>query len=134
MISNGEKREAKSEGRQRQWHYLAVKEFSAILREITYKNNDDFYYLIFFHSFRTKNKPESYKRIYIPKSEDIPSGFSNSTIPSFRSIENKHDVYRGKDCMKKFRKFLIEHALKVINFNKRKVKLLTKALIFGRKY
>ena len=35
-------------------------------------------------------------------SKHIPSGFSMSTISSFRSIENKHDVYRGKDCMKKF--------------------------------
>ena len=35
-------------------------------------------------------------------SEYIPSGFSMSTISSFRSIENNHDVYRGKDCMKKF--------------------------------
>ena len=23
-----------------------------------------------------------------------------STVSSFRSIENKHDVYKGKDCMK----------------------------------
>ena len=29
-------------------------------------------------------------------SEHIPFGFSMSTI-SFRSIENNHDVYRGKD-------------------------------------
>ena len=35
-------------------------------------------------------------------SEHIPSGFSMSKISSFRSIENKHDLYRGKDCMKKF--------------------------------
>ena len=35
-------------------------------------------------------------------SEHIPSGFSMSTISSFRSIENNHDVYRGKDCMKRF--------------------------------
>ena len=35
-------------------------------------------------------------------SKHIPSGFSISTISSFRSTENKHDVYRGKDCMKKF--------------------------------
>ena len=34
--------------------------------------------------------------------EHIPSGFSMSAISSFRSKENKHDVYRGKDCMKKF--------------------------------
>ena len=27
----------------------------------------------------------------------IPSGFSMSTISSFRIIESKHDLYRGKD-------------------------------------
>ena len=30
-------------------------------------------------------------------SEHIPSRFSMSTISSFKSIENKHDVYSGKD-------------------------------------
>ena len=45
---------------------------------------------------------------------------------SFRSIENKHDVYRSKDCMKKFRKFVIEHAIEIINFKKKKMKLLAK--------
>ena len=39
-------------------------------------------------------------------SEHIPSGFSMSTISSCKTIENKHDVYRGKDCMKKFCEFL----------------------------
>ena len=34
-------------------------------------------------------------------SEHIPSAFSMSTISSFRRIENKHSVYRDKDCMKK---------------------------------
>ena len=29
--------------------------------------------------------------------EHIPSGFSMSTISPFKSTENKHDVYRGKD-------------------------------------
>ena len=47
-------------------------------------------------------------------------GFSMSTISSFRSIENKHDVYRGKDCMKKFCESLREHAMKIINFKKKK--------------
>ena len=27
----------------------------------------------------------------------VPSGFSMSTISSFKSIENDHNVYRGKD-------------------------------------
>ena len=44
-----------------------------------------------------------------------------STISSFRSIENKHDVYRGKDCMKKFYEFLRQHAMKIINFKKKKL-------------
>ena len=48
--------------------------------------------------------------------EHIPSVFSMSIILSFTSIENKHDVYRGKDCMKKFCKFLREHTFKTINF------------------
>ena len=39
-------------------------------------------------------------------SKHTSSGFSLSTICSFRSIENKHDVYRGKDCIKKFCEFL----------------------------
>ena len=42
-----------------------------------------------------------------------------STISLFKSIENKHGVYRGKDCMKKFCKFLRKHG-------KKKMKLLTK--------
>ena len=40
-------------------------------------------------------------------SKHIRSGFSMSAISSFRSIEeNKHDIYRGKYRMKKFREFL----------------------------
>ena len=45
-------------------------------------------------------------------------------ISSFRSIENKHDVYRGKACMKTFCKLLRERAMKIINF--KKLKLLSK--------
>ena len=38
-------------------------------------------------------------------SKHIPSGFSMSTISSFRSVQNKHDVYRDKDCLKRFCEF-----------------------------
>ena len=31
-------------------------------------------------------------------SKQISSGFSMSTISSFKDKENKHDVYRDKDC------------------------------------
>ena len=49
-----------------------------------------------------------------------------SAISSVRSIENKLDVYRGKDCMKKFCEFIREHATKIINFKRKTIKLLTK--------
>ena len=42
-----------------------------------------------------------------------------STILSFKGIENNHDVYRGKDCMKRFSEFLREHAMKIIIFLKK---------------
>ena len=42
-----------------------------------------------------KDNPENSSTTKVSK--HIPSGFSMSTISSFRSIENKHDVYRGKD-------------------------------------
>ena len=48
------------------------------------------------------------------------------SLSSFRSIENRHDVYRGKDPMKKFCESLRERAMKIINFKKIKMTLLTK--------
>ena len=44
-----------------------------------------------------------------------------SANSSFRSIENKHDVYRGKDCMKKSCEFLREHTMKIIKLKKNEV-------------
>ena len=60
MIPNRKGREAKSEGR---WHYIAVKKLSALLRGITSKHYSDFYCLNCLHSFRTKNKLESHKKV-----------------------------------------------------------------------
>ena len=51
-------------------------------------------------------------------SEHIPSDSSMSTISSFRSIKNKHYVYRAKDFMKTFSESLRFHAMKIINFKK----------------
>ena len=64
-----------------------------------------------------ENNPESSSATKV--SEPILSGFSMSAISSFRSIENKHDVYRGKDCMKKFCESIREHAMKINNFKKK---------------
>ena len=41
--------------------------------------------------------------------KDITSGFSMSTISSFKDIENKHNKYRGKDCVKTFNESLKGH-------------------------
>ena len=56
--------------------------------------------------------------------EHIPPGFSTSTILSFKSIENKHDVGSGKDWLKKFCESL-KHAMKITDFKKKQMKLLT---------
>ena len=54
------------------------------------------------------------------KKVKIPTlGFSNFTISKFKNKENKHDVCRGKDCIKKFCESLREHAMKEINFKKK---------------
>ena len=71
-----------------------------------------------------KNNPESSCTTKVSK--HIPSGFSMFALSSFRSIENKHDACRGKDCMKRFCEFLREYAIKIINFKKKKMKVLTK--------
>ena len=61
-----------------------------------------------------KNSPENSSTTKV--SEHIPFSFPMSIMFPFRSIENKHDAYRGKDCMKKFSEFLGKHAMKIINF------------------
>ena len=60
-------------------------------------------------------------------SECISLGFSKSIISSFKSIENKHAY---KDCIKKFCKYLREHAMKITKkkgkiLKRKKMKLLT---------
>ena len=50
MVQNGVGCEVKSEG---QWHYLAVKKLSALLRGIISKHHGDFYCLNRLYSFAT---------------------------------------------------------------------------------
>ena len=76
-----------------------------------------------------RNNPESSPTTKV--SDHILSGFSMSTISSFRSKKKKnkkkkHDVYRGKDCIKKFCEFLRKYIVKIINFKQKIMKLLTK--------
>ena len=43
-----------------------------------------------------------------------------ATTSSFKSIENKHYVYRDEDCMKNFCETLRDHAMNIVNFEKKK--------------
>ena len=52
MINDGEK-----------WYYLVVKNLPGLLKGITSTHMKDFYCLNCFHSYRTKNKLESHKKI-----------------------------------------------------------------------
>ena len=71
-----------------------------------------------------KNNPENSSITKV--SEHILLGFSMSPISSLRSIKNKHDVFRGNNCMKKFCESLREHVTKIINFKKKIMKSLIK--------
>ena len=55
-----------------------------------------------------------------------PSGYSLFTHCSFYTTKNKHDYYRGKNCMKNFCLDLREHAAKIINYEKKEMIPLTK--------
>ena len=43
--------------------------------------------------------------------ENIPCGYPISTIQATDGKENKHNVYRREDCMKKFGRSLREHKI-----------------------
>ena len=45
------------------WHYLAVKSISGLLRGITCNHNGDFYFLNCFHSYTTEKKLRKHERI-----------------------------------------------------------------------
>ena len=77
---------------------------------------------------RCKNNSEYLSTTIV--SNHIASGFSMLTISSFRSIfrsiQNKHDAYRDKDCVIKFCESVREHAIKIINFKKKKNEIINK--------
>ena len=59
---------------------------------------------------------ENFSAIKIGK--HIPSGYSMSTSWSFDHIEKKHNLYHGKDCMKRFYRLLREHVKNITDFEK----------------
>ena len=59
------------------------------------------------------------------KALHIPSGYSLFTSCSFDQTKNKRDCYRGKDCIEKFCKDLREHAMRIVNYEKKEMVPLT---------
>ena len=71
-----------------------------------------------------KNNPENSSTTKV--GEHIPSGLSMSSILSFKTIEYKHDVYRGEDCMKKFCEFLKIHKMEILILKRKKKEVINK--------
>ena len=64
------------------------------------------------------------KLIQRKNSKHTPSGYSLFTNCSFDSAEhsakNKLDCYRDKDCMENFCKNLRQHAMRIVNYEKKR--------------
>ena len=131
MITNGEK-----------WHYVVLISLSALLRGITGGNNNgDFYCLNCFQSYTTEKSMTAPFVIYAdleslleemntchnnPEksttkiNKHTPFCYSVFTHCSFDTTKNKFDYYRSKNCMKIFCLDLREHAIKIINYEKKR--------------
>ena len=70
------------------------------------------------------NTPEKSSTTEINK--HAPSGYSLSTCCSFDTTKNKLHYYRCKNCMKNFSLDLKEHAIEIINYEKKEMIPLTK--------
>ena len=91
-----------------------------ILESNQYQKSDKTSFVIHadFECLIEKINPENSSTTKVSK--HIPSGFSRTTISSFKSIENKHDVCKGKGFQKKFCEYVKKHAINKINFKKKK--------------
>ena len=97
MISNGEN-----------WHYLAVKSLSRLLRGITNNHDGDYYCLNCFHSYRTENKLNAHKKIcenneYCNIEIEMPS--PNNNLIKYnqgdKSLKLPFIIYADLECILK---------------------------------
>ena len=80
------------------WHSLAVKNLSALLREVTSKNNDVFNFLNCLHQFRTTNKFKSHKKVCEDKDFcDVITPSEDTKILEFNNTRNltKHHLKKA---------------------------------------
>ena len=86
------------------WHYLAIKNISGLLREITSNDNGDFYCLNCLHSYRTKSKLKKHEKIC--KNHDfchlkMPDAENNILIskPEKKSLKHPFIIYADLECL-----------------------------------
>ena len=84
----------------------------------------DIGFLIFKKIDRCANNPEN--SLTTKLGEHIRCGYSMSKILAFDHLENKHNLFRGKDCLKKFCTSLRKQAKDIIDFEKKNTSSLTK--------
>ena len=95
MISNGEN-----------WHYLAVKSVSRLLRGISSNHDGDYYCLNCFHSYRTENKLNVHKKIcenHEYCNIEMPSPNNNIIIynQGDKSLKLTFMIYADLECLLK---------------------------------
>ena len=95
MISNGEN-----------WHYLAVKSLSRLLRGITSNHDADYYCLNCFHSYRTESKLNAHKKICENnKYCNIEMPSPNNNLIKYnqgdKSLKLSFIIYADLECMLK---------------------------------
>ena len=62
----------------------------------------------------------NFERSYTEKAtKHMLSGYSIFTSSSFDPTKNKFDCYKGEDCMENICKDLREHAMKIMNYEKK---------------
>ena len=86
------------------WHYLAIKIISGLLRGITSNHNGDFYCLNCLHSYRTKSKLKKHEKICKnhdfcnPKMPDVDNNILQSK-PGKKSLKNAFIIYVDLECL-----------------------------------
>ena len=112
------------------WHYLAVKGMSGLLRGITSNHNGDFYCLNCLQSYTTDEKLRKHERIcndndfcHLKMSDEdnnilkyVPGEKSLKVPFTIYADIYKRKYYRGEDCMKMFCKDLKDQAMKIISY------------------
>ena len=95
MISNG-----------KNWHYLAVRSLSRLLRGISSNHDGDYYCLNCFHSYRTENKLNVHKKIcenhdYCNIEMPSPSNHIIKYNSGEKSLELPFIIYADLECLLK---------------------------------